>query len=197
MNSKINILSFASLFLMLALGFQAFAQEEQTDTDRRPVKEVFNSSLLIDQQTNMSPYKGGLELIIHHRFGTMANGFTDLAGIYAASNIRLGFNYGITEKLSVGIGTERYNKISDLYAKYIILQQKRTGMPVSLGFLTQIGVDGRDKAVFEKSYEFTNRLSYFNELIVSRKFNSKLSLQAAVSYSHFNAVGSDSTKWND
>ena len=197
MKTKSLLWKFTAVLAFIAFSFNTFAQEDSTGPDRRPVTEVFNSSLLIDQQTNIGPYKGGLELIIHHRLGTMENGFKDLAGIYGASNIRLGFNYGITEKLSVGIGTERMNKYQDLYAKYLILQQKRTGMPISLSFLTQIGIDARNEEVYAKSYAFTNRLSYFNQLIVSRKFNSKLSLQAAPSYIHFNAVETDSTKWND
>jgi hypothetical protein len=176
-----------AVLILLAIANQAFAQEDSTGPDRRPVTEVFNSSLLIDQQTNIGPYK----------FGTMNNGFSDLAGIYASSNIRLGFNYGITERLSVGIGTERYNKLNDLYGKYLILQQKRTGMPVSLSFLTQVSLDARNKDVFEKSYSFIDRFSYFNQLIVSRKFSPKLSLQVAPSFIHFNVVGSDTTKWND
>ncbi len=194
MNNHFKLLA---VILLLAFSVPSFAQDSAAGPDRRPVKEVFNSSLLIDQYTNIGPYKGGLELIIHHRFGTMNNGFADLAGVYASSNIRMGFNYGITEKLSVGIGTERYNKVTDIFGKYLILQQKRTGMPVSLSFLTEIGIDGRDSTVFEKSYKFANRFSYFNQLIVSRKFSPKLSLQAAASFSHFNAVGSDSTHWND
>ena len=198
MKSNYTKLKLVAAIILIAFGAQSFAQDEAAaGPDRRPVKETFNSSLLIDQQTNMGPYKGGLEFIIHHRLGTMDKGFQDLVGIYASSNIRLGFNYGITEKLSVGIGTERYNKTEELYAKYLILQQKRTGMPVSLSFLTQIGIDARDEEVFEKSYRFMDRLSYFNQLIVSRKFNSKLSLQAAPSFIHFNSVASDSTKWND
>ncbi|MCX6226439.1 MAG: DUF5777 family beta-barrel protein [Bacteroidia bacterium] len=197
MKTKNILWKLTVLSAFIAFSHNTFAQDAATGPDRRPVKEVFNSSLLIDQQTNISPYKGGLELIIHHRLGTMENGFKDLAGIYGSSNIRLGFNYGITEKLSIGIGTERMNKFQDLYAKYLILQQKRTGMPISLSFLTQVGLDARNKEVFQKSYSFTNRLSFFNELIVSRKFSSKLSLQVAPSYIHFNAVESDSTKWND
>jgi len=184
-----------AVLLLFVFSAPAFAQDEAEGPDRRPVTETFNSTLLIDQQTNMGPYKGGLEFIIHHRFGTMDKGLTDLVGVYASSNIRMGFNYGISERLSVGIGTERYNKLQDVYAKYLILQQKRTGMPVSLSFLTQLGVDARSEEIFGKSYEFTNRLSYFNQLILGRKFNSKLSLQAAASYSHFNAV--DTTQWND
>ena len=192
-----NSFKLIAVLLLLAFSARSFAQDSVAGPDRRPVKEVFNSSLLIDQRTNVGPYKGGLELLIHHRFGTMDNGFSDLAGIYASSNIRLGFNYGITERLSVGIGTERYNKVSDIYGKYLILQQKRTGMPISLSYYTQLALDGRDSSVFEKSYHFKNRFTFFNEVIVSRKFNSKLSLQAAASFSHINAVGSDSTRWND
>ncbi|MFA6484150.1 MAG: DUF5777 family beta-barrel protein [Bacteroidales bacterium] len=195
MKSIHNSLKLISVILLLAFSTQAFAQDEATGPDRRPVTEVFNSSLLIDQQTNTSPYKGGLELIIHHRFGTMDKGFADLAGIYASSNIRLGFNYGITERLSVGIGTERYNAFQDVYAKYLILQQKRTGMPISLSFLTQVGLDARNKEYLGKDSAFVNRFSYFNQVIISRKFNSKFSLQFAPSFIHFNAV--DSTKRND
>jgi hypothetical protein len=197
MNTFNNSIKLSAVLLLLVFGAQSFAQDSVAGPDRRPVKEVFNSSLLIDQYTNIGPYKGGLELIIHHRFGTMDKGFSDLAGIYASSNIRMGFNYGITEKLSVGFGTERYNKQTDIFGKYLILQQKRTGMPVNLSFLTEIAFDGRDTTAWEKSYSFTNRISYFNQLIVSRKFNSKLSLQAAASFVHFNAVASDSTRWND
>ena len=197
MKSNYTSIKILAFLMVLALGVPSFAQDAATGPDTRPVTGVFNSSLLIDQQTNVGPYKHGLELIIHHRFGTMDNGFTDLAGIYASSNIRLGFNYGITERLMVSIGTERYNKLTDLFGKYLILQQKRTGMPVSLSVLAQVAVDARDEEVFGQSYRFEDRLSYFSELIVSRKFNSKFSLQAAPSYTHFNAVPSDSTKWND
>jgi len=182
-----------AILLLLATTTRAVAQDD--GPDRRPVQETFNSTLLIDQFTNMVPRKGGLEFIIHHRLGTMEKGFADLAGIYGASNIRMGFNYGITDRLSVGIGTERINKYTDLFGKYLILQQKRTGMPVSLSYLLQVCINGADTAAFGTQYQFTNRFSYFNQLILSRKFSPKLSFQIAPSFSHFNSV--DSTHWND
>jgi hypothetical protein len=193
MKSLLNSFRFFAILLLLVITAKAVGQDD--GPDRRPVQETFNSTLLIDQYTNMVPRKGGLEFIIHHRLGTMEKGLTDLAGIYGASNIRLGFNYGITDRLSVGIGTERINKYTDLFAKYLILQQKRTGMPVSLSYLLQVSVDGADTAAFGTQYQFTNRFSYFNQLIISRKFSPKLSFQIAPSFSHFNSV--DSTHWND
>jgi hypothetical protein len=195
MKTKNLLWKFAAVLAFATIGITTFAQEEAAGPDRRPVQNVFQSSLLIDQQTTSGPYKGGVELIIHHRFGTMQNGLKDLVGIYAPSNIRLGFNYGITDRLSVGIGTEKNNKMQDIYGKYLILQQKKTGMPISLSYLFELGIDARDEAVFGTKYAFTNRLSYFNQVIVSKKFGKKLSVQVAPSYTHFNAV--DTTQWND
>lgn len=188
-----HIAKTAVFILLLSVTLQTMAQDE--GPDRRPVRDVFNSTLLIDQHTTTNPYKGSLELIIHHRFGTMQNGLKDLVGIYAPSNIRMGFNYGINERLSVGIGTEKNNKLQDVYAKYLILQQKRTGMPISLSFVSQFSIDARNAEVFGQNYEFTNRLSYFNQVIVSRKFGQKVAVQFAPSYIHFNAV--DKEQWND
>ena len=192
MKRNSHLVKFATFFLFLAISVQLVAQDD--GPDRRPVRETFNSTLLIDQTTNMFPREHGLEFIIHHRLGTMEKGLSDLIGIYGASNIRMGFNYGITERLMVSIGTERINKFTDLSAKYLILQQKRTGMPVSLSFMTLMAVDGGNEADFGTKYQFTNRFSYFNQLILSRKFNSKLSFQVAPSFTHFNSV--DSTHWN-
>ncbi|HQB79596.1 MAG TPA: DUF5777 family beta-barrel protein, partial [Tenuifilaceae bacterium] len=68
-----------------------FAQEEDYAV------RSFETSALIDNQTVTTPFKGMLELQIQHRFGPVENGITDLFGIYAPSNIRMGLNYGITD----------------------------------------------------------------------------------------------------
>ena len=78
MKSNYTSIKILAFLMVLALGVPSFAQDAATGPDTRPVTGVFNSSLLIDQQTNVGPYKHGLELIIHHRFGTMDNGFTAL-----------------------------------------------------------------------------------------------------------------------
>jgi len=186
---KITFLLSIVLAVLLVLPINLKAQDDEPDN--RPVREPFSGSLLADQQTIMSPYKGGLELIIHHRFGTMQNGLKDLYGIYAPSNIRLGLNYGITEKLMVGFGMEKNNKLQEFQAKYAILQQTRSGsMPVSLSYYVNMAIDARNEEVFGVNYSFTNRFSFFHQLIVARKFNDRLSVQVAPSYAHFNAVDS-------
>jgi len=186
---KLNILTALVLTIILLLPLSLFAQKEEKDM--RPVRDPFNSSLLLDRQTIISPREKGLEFIIHHRFGTMQNGISDLFGVYAPSNIRLGLDYGLTEKLMLGFGTEKNSKLQEFHAKYSILQQTRGGsIPVSVSYYVNMAIDVRDAEAFGSNYAFTNRLSYFHQIIVARKFSDKLSVQISPEYSHFNAVDS-------
>ncbi|MDA3954488.1 MAG: DUF5777 family beta-barrel protein [Bacteroidales bacterium] len=177
--------------LIAATSTIAFAQEETEEKVEKPVRTPWEASTLIENQTIIGSYAKSLELIIHHRFGGMDNGFTDLFGIYAASNIRMGLQYGITDKLTVGIGTEKANKYQDVNAKYAILTQTRSGsMPIALSVYASVTLDSREDQFFGDNYAFTDRFSYFTQVIVARKFTDALSVQIAPSYSHFNSVDS-------
>lgn len=185
------IVSFFIVVILIHIGVDTVAQEEQT-----PVEDVFACTMLIDNQTTSTIEDGSLEFIIHHRFGNFENGFDDLYGIYAPSNIRLGLNYGITSKIMIGIGAEKNNKLYDLQWKYVILNQTEEGrIPVSVTYYGDMAIDARDEEIFGTDYKFSNRLSYFQQLLISRKFNDKLSLLVAGSFSHINSV--DSVWHND
>ena len=167
-----------------------FAQDQEADTDL-PVDAPFEAAVLIDNQTVVGPYKGGLEFQIYHRFGTVKNGITDIFGIYAPSNIRLGLNYGITEKLMIGGGSTKDYKLQDLQLKYAILQQTQSGkIPVSVSFYGNTVIDARAEDAFgpANTYLEIHRLSYFSQLIVAHKFNDKFSLQVAPGFIYYNAV---------
>ena len=179
-----------SILIALILGFSLFAQEEEVQQDL-PVRAPFETTILIDNQTIVSPLKSSLEFEIHHRFGTVNNGITDLYGIYAPSNIRLGLNYGITDRIMVGIGTTKDYKLQDFQWKYAILQQTRSGkIPVSLSYYGNLVLDAREKEAFGPSeqYREAHRFSYFTQLIVARKFGEKFSFQAAPGFIYYNAV---------
>ena len=51
-------------------------------------------------------------------------------------------------------------------------------------------IDARAEEVFGVNFKGSNRLSYFSQIIISRKFSSAFTLHAAASFSHFNAVDS-------
>ncbi len=167
------------------------AQEVEQPVESKPVKNTFSSIWIIDNQTVMVPYKGTFEFDIQHRFGLVYNGFEDLWGLYAPSNIRLGFSYVPVDKLMVGFGLTKNNLTWDFNAKYAILKQMSSGgSPVSLTYYGNTAIDTRDKSYFANANDlaFTDRMSFFHQLMVARKISDKLSLQLAGSLSHFNAV---------
>lgn len=179
------------LLLLTLLIAPVFAQDEaQAEKSSKPVRFTFGTSILIDNHTVATPYKGGLELEIHHRFSLIEN-YHNLFGIYGSANTRIGLNYGITDKLMVGIGTTKDYKLQDIQWKYLILQQTEdNSMPVSLSYYGNIVADLRSKDAFgpEASYREIHRLSYFTQFIVARKLNEKFSVQLAPSLSYFNSV---------
>ncbi|HUX97425.1 MAG TPA: DUF5777 family beta-barrel protein [Bacteroidales bacterium] len=179
------------IFIILTLSLilaPVFAQEEAAGPEA--VTNTFNTATLIDNQTVASPYKGGLELQIHHRFSLIEN-VKNLYGIYGAANTRLGLNYGITDRIMIGAGTTKDYKLQDIQWKYAILQQTTdNSMPVSLSYYGNMVIDARADENFgpEASYKFIHRISYFTQLIIARKFSEKLSLQVAPSAFYFNSV---------
>lgn len=182
-----------SLLLLLLPAFIISLQAQEVaapEEGSKPVRFTFETGTLIDNQTVATPYKGGLELQIHHRFSLIEN-YHNLFGIYGAANTRLGLNYGITDRLMVGAGTTKDYKLQDLQWKYLILRQTEdNSMPVSLSYYGNIVIDLQRKEAFGpvERYRDIHRLSYFNQLIVARKFNDIFSLQIAPSVIYFNAV---------
>ncbi|RPH32633.1 MAG: hypothetical protein EHM93_08500 [Bacteroidales bacterium] len=185
------------LFALMMLAFisPAFSQEEeQTQTEDKPVKNTFEAVTLIDNQTVMTPFKGALELQIQHRFSLIEN-IHNLYGIYGSANTRLGLNYGITDRIMFGIGTVRYNQLADIQWKYKILQQtKSNSMPITLAYYGNITINLRDSStgVFGPTnggrFKEIHRLAYLNQLIVARKFTDRFSFQIAPTLFYFNSV---------
>jgi hypothetical protein len=180
----------------------AFSQDTiRTQEVSKPVRSTFGTGILIDNQTGATPYKGGLQMEIRHRFSLIKN-YHDLYGIYGSANTRIGLNYGITDKIMIGAGTTKDYKLQDIQWKYLILQQTEDNkMPVSLSYYGNIVIDLRKDDAFGpvESFRSIHRLSYFTQLIVARKINEMFSVQVAPSLTYFNAVPrySDTTGYNN
>jgi hypothetical protein len=202
---KKNILFIVLFFLISTFSFAQDAASDSTGVNEKdkPVRSPFESGYLIDAQTTVIPNAHTLEAVIQHKFGTIENGRSDLFGIYAAgANIRLGLNYVLVKNFQIGAGITKKNMTSDLNAKWTILQQTRkNSIPVAVALYGNVAIDGRNISEFgsgtvqigthvqlPRSFQFPDRLSYFSELIIGRKFTDWLSLQAAASFSHYNSV---------
>ena len=167
-----------------------FAQtEEEATKDTRPVYMPFESGQLIDQQTVYIPDHKTLEFVLEHRFGSIENGFEDMFGLYAPSNIRMGLNYSLTNDVMIGFGVTKTRKLTDFRLKWNVLKQTRSdNIPFTVSLYGNFGIDGRNAEVFGLDYRFQNRYSFFGQVIIGRKINEYISFQFAPSYTHINKV---------
>jgi hypothetical protein len=183
---KIFTILTLSLFLV-----PVFAQEVTQPGDTSvPVRFTFGTTTLIDNRTVETPYKGGLELKIQHRFSLIEN-YHNLFGIYGSANTRIGLSYGVTDRLMIGAGTTKDYKLQDIQWQYLILRQTEDNkMPVSLAYFGNVVADLRTEDQFgpEERFREIHRLSYFTEFIVARKINNMFSVQVAPNVAYFNSV---------
>ena len=163
-------------------------EEEATVAKPKPVKNTFQSVWIIDNQTVMVPVKGTFEMDIMHRFGTIDKGYEDFWGFFAPSNIRLGFSYVPIKNLNVGLGITKSNMLWDGSLKYSIITQTPKKYPVSVTYYGNMAWDTRKDEDGTLFRYYTDRFSYFNQLIIARKITDKLSVQVAPSHSHQNWV---------
>ena len=184
------------LFAFLMVPFIANSQEDESKTEKKKEKlerAAFESSYIVDNATNIVLSKNALEVQMSHRFGTVNGGTNDLAGFWAPSNIRIGLAYGIHERLTIGYGTTKFNRLQDFNWKVALLRQTRSNsMPISVSYYGNFTVDARTKENFAL---IQDRYSYFNQLIIAKRFSPNFSAQIAPSVSHYNVV--DNTMRND
>lgn len=177
------------LFAFLIVPFISIAQEEEEESKKDKVERpAFECSAIIDNPSNVLFSKNTLEVMMQHRFGLINGGTNDLAGFWAPSNIRMGVSYAIHERLTLGFGTTKFNRYQDFNWKVAILNQTRSNkMPVSLAYYGNFTIDARTKENFNL---IQDRYSYFNQLIIAKRFSPKISVQVAPSISHYNLVSS-------
>ena len=89
----------------------------------------------------------------------------------------------------VGIGRTSYQKQLDGFVKYKLLEQKSSGMPVSVAVVAA-GMIRTDDYAASLPYKpnFTDRMAYTMQLLVARKFTEGLSLQLMPTFTHYNIV---------
>ncbi len=188
----LKVTSFILCLLLLLLTGTGYGQNEvQKVPSKKPVKNTFESIWLIDNQTVMVPIKGTFEMDIMHRFGTLKNGYSDFFGFFAPSNIRLGFEYVPVKNLLVGASITKVDMTVEGYAKYALLKQTKGLYPVSITYYGDMAIETRTKNNFR--YDPTDRLMYFNQLIIARKISDELSIQIAPSITHVNSVNGYNT----
>jgi len=192
------------LFLFLFLGSSpwkgALAQDDllsllDAEQSKEPTYTMatFKASRLINGQTIETISKNHLNFWISHRFGAVNSGFiANFFGLDEAK-IRLGLEYGLTDRWLVGAGRSSLEKTYDLYTKYKVLRQSNL-VPVTVTAMAGWGINTMPSGYIMESgspMKFNNnieRYSYWSQVLVARKFTEKLSLQLMPTLIHVNKV---------
>ncbi|MCJ0742181.1 DUF5777 family beta-barrel protein [Pedobacter montanisoli] len=179
------------ILLTLILALRAAAQNTDSLLNTlnssmkfNKVEATFKSPRLVLSQSTETQKKHDLDLVITHRFGDIGGNFGSshtLYGLDVATDLYIGFDYGITNNLTVGIGRSKHDELYNLFIKHKILQQTNDGIPLNITLLLQGAVATRTPFANE-FISFNHRTSYLIQPIISRKFSERLSLQAIPSY---------------
>jgi len=192
------------LFVLLSVSLFSYAQEEDKeeeslldlieDEDRTTsVTEIFKSTRVVTSQSVELVDPGEFLFIIGHRFGTLNSGWRELFGLDNAT-IRLGGDFGITEKLNAGIGRSSFQQTYDAYLKYKFLEQQRgaDAFPFSAVLFTSANFNTQEVPfVNVPNTDGSARLEYVSELLLGSKLSKQVSIQVAPVLVHRNFVESD------
>ena len=185
---------------ILIISFSlAIAQEEEDLLSLLEEEEAvnyatgsFKANRVINLHSLENTAGGELDVKISHRFGFLSGSFYELFGLDQAT-IRIGGDYGISERLMVGIGRSNYEKTYDAFAKYKILRQS-TGaksMPITLSILGTTAIKTIKFQDPDRENFFSSRLYYTGQLIIGRKFSNAFTLQLSPTIVHRNLVATN------
>ena len=187
---------FLALFL-LVFSLEVTAQEDllsliETEAPEKVFEEAsFKTTRIINGHSIENTDKGVLDFRIRHRFGEMNSGFYDMFGLDQAS-IRLGLDYGVTDRLTVGVGRSSWEKTYDGFLKYKILRQttkdSKKNMPISVSWISGMYVNTLKWGDPDRDNKTTSRFEYAHQLLIARKFSKGFTAQLTPSLVHRNLV---------
>lgn len=158
-------------------------EEETTDY----TTATFKTTRIVNGHSIENVGEGVLDFKISHRFAPLRNGIYDMIGLDDAT-IRLGLDYGITNRLMVGLGRNSLEKIVDGFAKYKILRQStgKRNMPLTLSYMAGMEIKTVNFKDPERDNKFSDRLYFAHQLLIGRKFSERLSFQLMPTLVHRN-----------
>lgn len=189
------IRSFTPILLILFSLSIVQAQEEdllsllEDEETTEYAEAAFKTNRVINGHSIENTAAGVLDFKISHRFSPISNGFYDIFGLDGAS-IRFGLDYGITDRLMVGVGRSSFQKVYDGFVKYKILRQStgKRNMPITLVYLADIQIKTQKFADPERENYFSSRLNYTHQILIGRKFSEGFSAQLMPTLVHRNLV---------
>ena len=188
------------LITTFTIEIPLFAQEdimqkiEEGKREKEFVNYAFKSPRVIMSHSLEVLKPGTMDFRILHRFGNINQGSYQLFGLDQAT-MRMGFDFGISDNLMIGVGRSTNKKEFDGFIKYRLIHQSigSHSIPFSLVFVLGGTLQSLKRNDQTNKFIFTDRIGYYYQTIIGRKFNDRISLQFSPTLLHQNLV----SKLND
>ncbi|MCX6290520.1 MAG: DUF5777 family beta-barrel protein [Bacteroidetes bacterium] len=191
---------FFSFFFLLAISHRSVAQDDllkelqkESMPSHEKVLAAFKGNKIINAQTNETLQKKCLDFRVNHQFGNIGResggGVHTLYGLDQSNDIRIALHYGITDRLTVGVGRCKRDENLEGLLKFRLLQQTTNhSVPLAITVFGNATVTTESGEFVD---QFKHRLTYCAQAIISRKFSSKFSFEIIPSFLHRNLVSAD------
>lgn len=182
------------LIIFLPSDGELLAEEREEVEEEDPyVESIFRSHRVINNHSVENLDQHVIDFRVNHRFGPVRDqGAHNLFGLDNARS-RLTFDYGLTDRMMVGIGRTSARKIYDGYYRVNLLQQRKDDrMPLTLTWFSNMShISDRGFIPGEDDFSRSYRLSYVNQLIFGRQFHENFAFQISPTLVHKNLVPED------
>lgn len=180
------LLLISSVYLSNAQDDLLSQIDQELDAGNVMIEGTFKGTRLINGHSVETRSRKNLTFIISHRFGNIRGGAYEFFGMDGA-NIRLGLDYAVTDRFTLGIGRNSLGKHLDGFAKYRLLSQSKGDKQIPVA-ITYFGSAAYRTVRMVPELNFQQNLAFTNQLLIARKISSTVSLQLMPVWVHYNAV---------
>ena len=163
------------------------------------VYQTFKDTRVINTPSTETLEAGKLDFRVAHRFGDIAGpagGWKSFYGLETATDVGIGFDYGLTDKFMIGIsrtkGSSDLRQNVNFSSKIKIMEQQVDGNPFNLALFGLASLSTMPKSAEENrinSFEkFEHRLYYHLQILLSKKVSERFSFQIGAAWTYRNLV---------
>ena len=173
------------IIFVIVLSSNVNAQMERERANTVEPVSAFGTPALMGQSTTEQLPGGNLNVTIMHSFGIATrNPIQNFFGFDNVQNVRLGLDFGLTDRWSIGIGRSSQFNVVDLRTKLSLFkQQSDDSVPLSIALKGDLGIITQ-----ENQQPFRDDISALTSAIISSKINETISLQFSPMYAYFSQV---------
>ena len=161
--------------------------EGQSEKPLTKAKAQAQSLRLITGHTAATLPEGKFELAIQHRFGELNSGAYNLYGLDNFNSMRIAADFGVLDRLTLGVGRSSYRKTFNGYLKWRFFGQAESKLVLT--YLADIAIDARARSDWNlEPFLQSHRLFYTHQLIASIQVNKGLLISVSPTIVHANLV---------